>query len=819
MSAKSTHSTNASSHPAANLWVPRTRSKLGVAIAAILSGAAALHSAPIVAASASADTLEEIIVTSRKRAENLQDVPQSIDVFSTKDLQNLAVSNFEDWATKTPTVSFISIAPGSQLFMIRGVSDGSNPQFANNSAVAYLVDDMSMSVLSQTPDLHQYDIERIEILNGPQGTTFGASAMAGAVRFITNKPDPGAFAAGVDLDGGKIDGGTYNHTVEGFINLPLVDGKTALRISAYGDYHGGYINNLQTTRHWVNGTTSTNAAWAGADYNHEDTQGARIALKQVFSDSWQASLTYTYQKQLAHGSWDEAVNKFGNLPVYGDYNVSRFGPEDRNNQVRMLDLHVDGDVGIGDLVFASTYYSSASRFSSEYSEYMQYSNVPPYLYAPYLQGYSCKTDPISSGGAKPYSGCNVPTLWYDFYTQPERYSNELRLQSKPGGRTHWLAGLYWQKTTDPFSIFYHEPGMRTDGDAWKSITSYYGQTAAPPTPDDWYSYVAHNNTRQTTEFANMTFDLTDQWSLEAGLVHFQSTFDHYLFGGFTYVPQKPQESTGSANKWDTKLGLNYKPANNLLLYASFSQGFRDGGANAVDPNVCSKAPTTYNPDTLNNFEIGWKWQNSDRRVLWDGSVYYMAWKNLQTSLYDPELCPPIAFTTNIGDARVEGVDSNIEFRLTDGLTVKAAGSYNSSVLLSNSFPNTPTFQVNPGERLPYVPYVSYSANARYEAPVMDHLKGYVQFDISHKGDVWNDIRAVSPTGFPRVLQPQYNVMNLRGGVNQDGGGWLAELYVANLLNKNAVIYTNTNSYDLRQTVNEPRVVGVRLSYRFGGKAP
>jgi outer membrane receptor protein involved in Fe transport len=795
------------------------RKKLALSIAAVLSGTAALHAAGVHAAGASSDTLDEIIVTSRKREENLQDVPQSIDVFSAKDLQNLGIANFEDWATKTPTISYISIQPGSQLFMIRGVSDGSNPQYANNSAVAFLVDDMSLSFQSQAPDLHQYDIERIEVLNGPQGTNFGASAMAGAVRIITNKPDLKGFAAGIDLDGGKISGGTYNHTVEGFLNVPLVEGKTALRISVYGDYHGGYINNLATTRQWLNGTASNNSQWAGNDYNVADSEGARIALKQVFSDSWQATLSYTYQRQLAHGAWDEAVNKFGNLPVYGEYNVSRFGPEDRSNYARLADLHVDGDVGIGDLVFASTYWNAPSRFSTEYSEYMQYANVPPYLYAPYLQGYSCKTDPVSSGGSAPYSGCNVPTLWYDFYTNPERYSDELRLQSKPGGSLHWLAGLYWQKTTDPYSIFYHEPGLQTGGAAWQGIASYYGQTAAPPTPDDWYSYTAHNDTRQTTEFANITYDLADQWSLEAGLVHFQSSFDHYLLGGFTYTPtfSVPNESSGSANKWDTKLGVNYKPSTNMLVYAAFSQGFRDGGANAIPEPTCKAAPSTYKPDTLNNFEIGWKWQDTGHRMQWNGSIYDMEWKNLQSSLYDPEICPPVAITTNIGNARVQGVDSNIEYRLSEGLTIKAAGSYNSSTLLSNSFANTPTFQVNPGERLPYVPYVSYSANARYERPVADGLKGYGQFDIAHKGDVWNDIRAVSPTGFPRVLQPQYNILNLRAGLSQGAGGWLTELYIANLLNKNAVIYTNTNSYDLRQTVNEPRVVGIRLSYRFGGK--
>ena len=133
----------------------------------------------------------------------------------------------------TPSISFVSAGPGTQTFVMRGVSDGSNPNYSNTAATAFLVDDMSMNYYGTTPDLHLYDIERIEVLNGPQGTTFGAGAMAGALRFITNKPDPTGFSAGVDLDGGKIDGGTQNGTVEGFINIPLIPDWTALRFSAY----------------------------------------------------------------------------------------------------------------------------------------------------------------------------------------------------------------------------------------------------------------------------------------------------------------------------------------------------------------------------------------------------------------------------------------------------------------------------------------------------------------------------------------------------------------------------------------------------------
>ena len=295
--------------------------RLSLAIATALSGAATMHAAPALAADASAEssTLEEVVVTARKRTENLQDVPMSIDVFTSKDLQNLAISQFEDYVTMTPSLSFVSAGPGTQTLVMRGVSDGSNPNYSNTATTAFLVDDMSMNFGGITPDLHFYDIERIEVLNGPQGTTFGASAMAGALRFVTNKPDPSGFSAGADLDGGKIDGGTKNGTVEGFMNIPLIPDWTAIRFSAYRDYHGGYIDNINTTRNWVNGTVSNNAQWAGQNYNVERVTGGRFALGQKISDGWKATVTASYQKQLTHGAWDENQTIGGAIGADGGY--------------------------------------------------------------------------------------------------------------------------------------------------------------------------------------------------------------------------------------------------------------------------------------------------------------------------------------------------------------------------------------------------------------------------------------------------------------------------------------------------------------------
>ena len=809
--------------------LPRAaRTKIGLAVAAALAGVAvprapafADTAAPATSAAAGG-ALQEVVVTARKVEENLQDVPISIDVLSQKDMQNLGIVQFDDYAYKIPSMSFISVGPGTQVFFMRGVSDGSNPNYSNSSATGFFLDDSSLSWYGVQPDLHLYDIQRIEVLNGPQGTTFGAGSMAGAIRYITNKPDVNHFSAGADFDGGKIQDGGENWTYEGFANFPLIEGRLGLRLSAFSASHGGFIDNLLTTRHWHNGQVSNNADWAGNNYNHSHQEGGRIALQLVLNDRWSGWISYDYQRQTAYGAWDQ------NLTQYPPRENVRFGPEWLSYQAKIGQLHIDGDVGIGDLVFASTYWSLPTRRWDEYSEYMVNVNGGA------QQGFTCLHDPyytplINPSASPTFSGCkDAPLQYYEYHTNPERWSDELRLSSKPGGRLHWLAGLYWEKSRDKNSgSTFYVPGLRTDGDAFHYENYYYGTAYGSSSlafrgPTVWYAYTERTDYKQTDEFANINFDVTSKLNVEAGVSHFHSDFKYYFpYGGFAYAaaPDCVADiskclSEGSSSKWNSRAGLNYKITDTLMVYGVFSQGFRDGGVNSGYPQKCYKngVPEKYIPDTLNNFEIGWKSTSLGGRLLWNGAAYLMNWKDLQTLIYDFDICPSSSFNANVGNARVYGVESNVDYRVTDNWSVQASVSYTDSRLIESSYT---TFQGEVGERLPYVPYFNYSGNVRYEHPLGAALHWFGQFDFAHKGDMWNDLHVEGSNGFPRMLQPAYTLLNLRFGVNSEGGHWLAELYCTNLTDKNATIYTNTGNYDLRQTTNEPRVFGLRVSYRLG----
>jgi iron complex outermembrane recepter protein len=822
---------------------PGVRSRIAIAVAAALAGVtlpcgraladdaaaagvAAAPAAPAAPAPATEGTLREVVVTSRKVSENLQDVPISINVFTQQDLKNLAIDRMDDYLQKVPSISYISTGPGTQLFIMRGVSDGSNPNYANTSSTGFFVDDMSMSYGGAQPDLHLYDIERIEILNGPQGTTFGAGAMSGAIRYITNKPDLHAFSAGIDIDGGKIQGGTQNFGYQGFVNLPLIDGILGLRMSGFSDYNGGFIDNLYTTRTWVNGAVSNNGQWAGNNYNTENVEGGRAALKAQFSEGWNALLTYGFQRQQTHGAWDED-------PTLPPRTVERFGPESNLFESNMVDFHLEGDVGIGDLVFASTYWNQERRQWDEYSQYEQnYNagarNVPPTGYPGTQEGYTCLNDPYYGTG--PFAGCNPALQYYSYNINPQRYSNELRLSSKPGGRLHWLAGLYWEKTIDKdYSNTYYMPGLQYNGAAFqKALASYYLTKPTLP-PGEWYTYSESSDILATTEFLNINFDITQRLNVEAGVVHFHDneTYDTPVLR-FAYAPNTPSDYTQSSHKVDGRFGMSYHLNEEAMVYGVWSQGFRPGGTNTglpgsstpplsgcygPTPGGAPGVPLNYTPDTLNNYEVGWKTTWAQNRLLWNGAAYYMDWKQLQALIYDAAVCPTSSYNVNVGDARIYGAESNVDYHISESLSLQASVNYTEASIVSAA---SAAYDSYVGERLPFSPYFSWSWNARYEHPLSSQLHGYLQFDMSHKGDMYNGLNPDDKnTGLPRILQPSYTIMNLRLGLNPGGERWLAEFYITNLTDKNAIIYSNTGNFDLRETTNEPRVFGLRLSYRWG----
>ena len=305
-----------------------------------------------------------------------------------------------------------------------------------------------------------------------------------------------------------------------------------------------------TTRTWVNGVVSNNSQWAGKNYNVEKVTGGRIAIGQKFCRRLESNADLqlsapAHPRCVGPGSdhrrRDGADGNSGERPRALDRspnNVVRFGPEFKQYYVKTLDFHLDGDVGIGDLVYASTYWAQDDHWTNEYSEYMQYVNTgpPPNLTRAIPSRPSPAKRTRTGGAPAPYSGCNVPTQYYDY--DPAHRSLVQRIApAVEGGRPVPLAGrrLLGEDHRPLSPAIYHMPGLQTAGQAWQSETPITTiRATVPPKPDDWYSYDARSDYLQTTEFANVIFDITPKLHVEAGTVHFHSTFHTSTYGGFWY---------------------------------------------------------------------------------------------------------------------------------------------------------------------------------------------------------------------------------------------------------------------------------------------
>ena len=777
--------------------VPASISPLAIAIASILYGGSALVPAPARAEN-NTTMLEEVVVTARKRAETIQEIPASIDVFSKESIEKLAITQFEDYANRSPSISFISAGPGSQYFFMRGASDGSNPAVTSNSIAGYFLNDVSLGYYGGIPDLHMYDLQRIEVLNGPQGTLYGSGSMSGAVKVITTPPDLKAFSAGADVDYSRFNAAnSSNHSEEGFVNIPLFDATTAIRASAFYVKQAGFINNLLKSRTWVNGVVSNNAEWAGNDYNTQTFKGGRLAVLHEFNDKWKVTLTGDYQAQRHNGAWDNDPARYGSL------NVARFGPEWGDNYNTIVQGKLEGDVGIGDLIYIGGYYKSSLESVSEYSEYVQYVNTGG-ITPDYIQGFACQTSPLSSSPAV-FSGCSNPFQYTDYRSDVKRFTHEVRLQSKGEGRTHWVVGAYLERTSNWYSDFWHMPGINFTGDQSAQYISTYG---GDPLPNEWYASDSRYDEHQKAVFGELNYAVTDKIRVTGGLRWFHAQSRGSGYGSYFYQPRVNQPYDGAWSKTTFRAGIEYKPKQNWLYYFSFAQGFREGVINVgagSDPSI----PVQTTPDSLNTYELGWKTEFNDGRLRWNGAVYYTDWKDFQTTVFDLAISP-VSFYANIGNARIYGMETSIDTRPTDRLTLSLSGSYNNSRIVSNQFENA-DFPLAVGERLPSVPFFKGSATIRYEWPLDADHHAYAQYDQSYNGSMYNSLKVDV-----RQIQPSYALGSVRFGVDEAHGHWGVEGYVSNITNKHAVIFINTYLYDGRETTNAPRSIGMRLKYRFGG---
>ena len=373
------------------------------------SRVAFVGSSVLFATSATADEqLEEVVVTAQKREQNAQDIPMSISTLVGETLNELNIKDFADYVLQLPSVSSVQRRPGMGQIFMRGISDGGNSnQSLQGPAVAIYLDEAPVTAIGDNLDVHIYDINRIEVLSGPQGTLYGASAQAGNLRIITNKPTD-EFDSGANFSLSTTDGGEPSNLVEGFVNIPLTD-NAALRIVGFSDNEGGYIDAVSDSITYpLSGITRTNEGYVKSDFNEAMTKGYRAALRVDLSDSWTLDAKVMGQQTETDGVWDHEPERLGK------YKVGRFFEDSQDDDWTKFSATITGDIGFADLTFTTSALERDFEVLSDYSHYSVNGSVEGY--------YTCYT--------YYFGDCVDPSVQFENDTTQEVTTHELRIASK-----------------------------------------------------------------------------------------------------------------------------------------------------------------------------------------------------------------------------------------------------------------------------------------------------------------------------------------------------------------------------------------------------
>ncbi len=897
--------------------------KLTYAIAAILSGSGmgmGISQAATTTEASDSEAIQEIVVTAQRRNESIQDVPITIQAITGTQLEQLNISTFDDVIKYLPNVTFGGSGPALGEIFMRGLSAGetgnqSTATFASFPNVAVYLDDQSMQFPGRNLDIYMVDMERLEVLEGPQGTLFGGGAQAGVIRYITNKPKLNVTEGNAEASYGTTASGDPNSSANATLNLPLIPDTLALRTVIYDERRGGYINNIPSTftrsnndngnyyagiKPGANGlcpnglpTTSGFCVPAnnvvGNNYNLAQYasnpvtySGIRASLLYQITDNWSALLAQSYQNMEADGEFTQyPIGSEGQ--VLGPWQVTAFSPAYDKDKFENTSLTVDGKIGDLKAVYAGGYLVRHIDQSNDYSNYTRSAYGFYYTCSggPGGGGFGTPGTPNGNGGKYGAAGtppiCYSPiTSWNDQVTNSHD-SQEIRLSTPDEWRARGILGAYWEdfEVADNMNFLYKTIPSCNSQDLANALAGGYpcvanvgpppGTTASDPSvrnDNTAFGEDVHRGYKQTAVFLSLDYDLIPKvLTLTGGTRYYRyseyevgskyTTNEHCqnvpngCYAGATSINAENENTT--FNGFKSRGNLTWHITPDVMLYYTYSQGFRPGGFNRTVANKAKDAngvpqyssPLSYAPDTLTNNEIGFKTEFLDHRLQLNGSVYRMNWDDVQFALFDPTILGNTTFVVNGPNYRITGFELQLVARVTEGLTVQGSGSWNSATqtsapcLISN-YPTSPTLGScitevkgspfpNPfgeeGTRPAFSPAVEFNLRARYDWTFGDY-KTFVMAGASHIGDMSNQpasyvagsTEAIPTTTHLRYDQPGYTTYDASLGVAKDN--WTVQAFGQNLGNSDASTLTSSQQFIKSEVPLRPRVLGVKIGFKF-----
>jgi iron complex outermembrane recepter protein len=703
----------------------------------IVAAAPVEHAAPPPAA-----LVTEVLVTARRRPERLDTLPAGVSVISGEQLFATRAVDVRDTAGQLVGVLMTNLGPGRDKLLMRGLSDGAFTGRARSTVSTYL-DDAPINYNAPDPDLRLTDVERVETVRGPQGALYGSGALAGVYRIVTNKPDPERLAGGLQATAAKTRGGSPSYEGDGYLNLPLADGRAAARLVAYYDDQGGYLDNVSLRLSNVDSTSRV---------------GGRAALRVALDDRWTLDLSAAAQRL---NSRDTQYTTLLNAPGRRANQVR----EASDNNFAQGAVTLRGGLGWADLTASTSYVQH--DYASLYD---------------------------ATAAASSFSG-GADLGIYSEAARIRRVVQDVVLTSTGAGDVDWLAGIYGSLSQErtPSSL---------------DIAANLGASAAvkKPTPlTRVYNEERRDRLYELAAYGEGTWRFAPGWTASAGARAFDSGLKvRSAIVGAPPTQPRDVDKSSSFGGVSSKLSVQYEFADGPLVYGLFSQGFRPGGVNST--NFLSVLPqrTTFEPDRLENFEIGAKGRFLDRRLIVRAATFFDLWSNVQSDQYRAS---GLAYTANVGDARIQGFEAEAAYAWPFGLSIQA-----NTLLTAAKFTRAnPNFASHLGSGLPGAPRASGGILARYDRP----LSGELTLRLVGEASIVGPARL---TFDPTLSARTDTVVDAEILAEVAARRWSAGLFITNPADTSSNTFAYGNPFTFGQvrqvTPQRPRTMGLRLAAAF-----
>ncbi len=822
-------------------------------VAALLSGVAACAlgaSQAYAQQAADSSGVQEIVVTATHRSERLQDVPIAVTALSAETLSDLNVSNFDDLIKTLPGVTIASGGPSQSEIYMRGLAQGGRGGLQGSGVtapfpnVAVYLDEQSEQVPGRNLDIYAADLQRVEVLEGPQGTGFGSGAEAGVLRYITNKPDLYKTEAIFNATVAGTAHGDPSGGGDATLNVPVINGTAALRLVIYDDRRGGYINNVPGTFtrsstdlgiHYAGYTnnipgpansrnSANNANMTGSAINPVTYKGGRLEGAWRFDDDWDVLLAESYQHMDAEGVFYETpigVDGKG-LP---DLSVQLFNPTYDKDSFENTALTLNGRIGDLSLVYNGSYLVRDTHQQQDYTNYAR---------GTYGDYYQCLS-PTQAAAVGAAAGCYSPSAVWRENEHDTHLTQELRLKTPDDWRLRAIGGLFYEhfqvdattdyeyKTAPGFTLIAPPPGAATNNpnlrdanDSFQNdVLRGYSQRAAYLSLD--YDILPKE---LTVTAAGRYYDFSNE---EEG--SYSGSFGCFNAGPAPCIGNH-QVVNGKSNYKGAigRFNVTWKIDPDVMVYYTWSQGFRPGGFNRGTENVGGETFFKYAPDSLTNNEIGFKTSWFNRRLVVNGAIYMEDWDDVQTQIFNPTEYGILTFTTNGPNFKVYGAEVQATGRVTDAFTLFASGELNSS-----QQENVPTLTgdngyVNPnlaspwaavGSTLAQAPTFKGNLRGRYEFEWGDYTP-FLQVGVTAATATHSGI-GVPQTGANAVYNSNFNeqgyaTADISAGFSM--GQMTFTAFCDNFTDTRVQEFITESQLIRAVYIDRPLTAGIRLKYDF-----